>query len=487
MPTRQQLKQLQKALITAFPNKSSLERLLYFELEKNLNEITRDSDLQEIAFKLIQTANSQGWLLKLVTAAYNENPGNSTLQMIAIELQTSEILSLEAPPVLSHNITLELNQKQQKILVLAAIPNGLRLDKETREIEEAIKRGVKRDSFEIKIITAVQPRDIRRAIAEEKPSIVHFCGHGLEDGSLLLEDEVGNYKRVLPRGLVSLFKLHANSVKCLLLNTCYSSLAAEAISQCIYYVIGMNQPIRDKAAIVFAQGFYDGLGYDNVNNQQVIQRAYDEGIVAIELENLQMQFIPVLWENGTQKSEPTEEREVSTLSPTLGNQFNRQTNFEEIIENRDDDLSSDCGVAYTKLRNFLKAEQWFEADKETLAVMLKGASREQEGWLSAKSIENFPCIDLRTIDQLWVKYSNRHFGFSVQKRIWESVGQDYGKFGDRVKWREMEEWLLYSKVTFNTTASQRGHLPAQLYFLVSCQEATLLSRSLFSRVKTCEV
>ena len=68
-----------------------------------------------------------------------------------------------------------------KILVLAALPDRLRLDKEIREIESAIKRAVKRDSFEIKIITAVRTQDIRRAIAEEHPQFVHFCGHGMED------------------------------------------------------------------------------------------------------------------------------------------------------------------------------------------------------------------------------------------------------------------------------------------------------------------
>ncbi|MEH2424372.1 MAG: GUN4 domain-containing protein [Nostoc sp.] len=92
------------------------------------------------------------------------------------------------------------------------------------------------------------------------------------------------------------------------------------------------------------------------------------------------------------------------------------------------------------------------------------------------SVENFPCTDLRTIDQLWVKYSNGRFGFSVQKRIWESVGKDYGKFGDRVGWRKwrtvvvdkwfglrqqtekQSEWLNDSDLLFNTSAPE-GHLP----------------------------
>jgi Ca2+-binding EF-hand superfamily protein len=128
-----------------------------------------------------------------------------------------------------------------------------------------------------------------------------------------------------------------------------------------------------------------------------------------------------------------------------------------------DDLSSEKGVDYTRLRDLLKAKMWKEADEETLAVMLKAAGREQDGWLDRKSFENFPCTDLRTIDQLWVKYSNGQFGFSVQKRIWESVGEDYEKFGDRVGWRkEMffnKEWLDYSQLTFSLNAPS-GHLPA---------------------------
>ncbi len=182
--------------------------------------------------------------------------------------------------------TRQANQanQPQKILILTAIPHGLRLDKEIREIEEAIRGAAKRDLFEIRIRTAVRPQDIRRAIAEEKPQIVHFCGHGLEDGSLLLEDEGGHNKSVSPEGLASLFQLHANYVNCVLLNACHSAKTAEAISKYINYVIGMNQPIGDQAAIAFAQGFYDGLGYAIPDNQDVFQRAFEEGKVAIQLE-----------------------------------------------------------------------------------------------------------------------------------------------------------------------------------------------------------
>lgn len=56
----------------------------------------------------------------------------------------------------------------------------------------------------------------------------------------------------------------------------------------------MNNPIQDSAAIGFAKGFYDGLGYKISHNQDVFQRAFDEGMVAIEMENLSQGSIPVL-------------------------------------------------------------------------------------------------------------------------------------------------------------------------------------------------
>ena len=58
--------------------------------------------------------------------------------------------------------------------------------------------------------------------------------------------------------------------------------------------------------------------------------------------------------------------------------------------------------------------------------------REQKGYLYLEDLRQFPCADLRVIDQLWVRYSNGRFGFSVQKQIWVEVGGklDFGKDRD---------------------------------------------------------
>ena len=142
--------------------------------------------------------------------------------------------------------------------------------------------------------TAVRAEDLRRAIAEEKPQIVHFCGHGLEDGSLLLEDDRGLDLPVSPQGLAALFELHANYVDCVLLNACHSVKAAIAINEYINYAIGMNQQIQDNSAIQFSQGFYDGLGYETSNNLDRFRRAFEEGLVAVKMGNPSSAEIPVM-------------------------------------------------------------------------------------------------------------------------------------------------------------------------------------------------
>jgi len=132
------------------------------------------------------------------------------------------------------------------------------------------------------------------------------------------------------------------------------------------------------------------------------------------------------------------------------------------------ELKSEVGVDYSQLQKLLSQGKWKEADKETARVMLKAANRES-GWLDEESIEKFPCADLRTIDQLWVKYSDGRFGLSVQKRIYVECGakldgvypgyEIWKNFCDRIGWRLNGEWMYTNQLTFSTSAPQ-GHLPA---------------------------
>jgi hypothetical protein len=184
------------------------------------------------------------------------------------------------------------NSSTKKILMLSANPKGtnkLRLDEEARDIKEGLKQARERDQFTIDSEWAIRPRDVRRAILFSNPQIVHFSGHGSEDGGLAFEDETGQVQLVQPEALAGLFELLANDVECVILNACYSEIQASAIAKHIDYVIGMSKEIGDKAAIEFSVGFYDALGAG-----YSIENAYGFGCNAIKMAGIQESTTPVL-------------------------------------------------------------------------------------------------------------------------------------------------------------------------------------------------
>jgi predicted GTPase len=180
----------------------------------------------------------------------------------------------------------------QKILTLAANPKTtlhLRLDQEVAAIDEGLRRSRNRDKFALVSKWAVQTDGLRRALLDEEPCYVHFCGHGAGEEGILLEDELGYPKFVEAEALANLFKLFSNQVQCVILNACYSEVQAEAISQHIKYVIGMKQAVGDQAAIKFATGFYDAIGAG-----RTIEDAFEFGKSAIETYGISGSLIPSL-------------------------------------------------------------------------------------------------------------------------------------------------------------------------------------------------
>ncbi|BAY25726.1 hypothetical protein NIES2100_55330 [Calothrix sp. NIES-2100] len=190
----------------------------------------------------------------------------------------------------------------KKILILSANPKNtdkLRLDEEVREIQAGLERARSRDQFEIITKWAVRTDDLRRALLDHEPEILHFSGHGAGNQGLALENNAGNMQLVGTDALARLFKLFKNQIECVLLNACYSEVQAEAIHQHIDCVVGMNQAIGDRAAIKFAVGFYDALGAD-----RTYEEAYEFGCIAIDLESIPESATPVLKSRNIFKDSP---------------------------------------------------------------------------------------------------------------------------------------------------------------------------------------
>ena len=76
---------------------------------------------------------------------------------------------------------------------------------------------------------------------------------------------------------------------------------------------------------------------------------------------------------------------------------------------------------------------WVSANDLTNEIILETLSeiRRSKGNFV---VVDFPCDNLKIIDQLWIEYSQGHFGFSVQQSIYENCA-DLEKFYDCVSWK----------------------------------------------------
>ncbi|PSN17512.1 hypothetical protein C7271_17335 [filamentous cyanobacterium CCP5] len=157
--------------------------------------------------------------------------------------------------------------------------------------------------------------------------------------------------------------------------------------------------------------------------------------------------------------------EISEPKPVIVPQRSRQWQPDYEYE---DNLRSETGIDYSRLRDLLKGGKWKEADKETADQMLKAMGK--DSWLDveAQDLLGFLSADLLTINSLWVKYSKGRFGFSVQKEIYIRCGakldgkypgnEIWGEFCDTVGWRVRGKYISYLGITFSIAAPQ-GHLP----------------------------
>lgn len=129
-------------------------------------------------------------------------------------------------------------------------------------------------------------------------------------------------------------------------------------------------------------------------------------------------------------------------------------------------------LSYGLLENYMRDREWKNADQYTYQVMVQVCK--QESYLTLDNLRNFPCEDLNRIDDLWLKYSDRTLGFSVQKGIWIDVGGklDFGedidsaraayiKMSDRVGWRQEGKWVNYTDLNFLSPERYPGTLPTK--------------------------
>jgi hypothetical protein len=166
---------------------------------------------------------------------------------------------------------------------------------------------------------------------------------------------------------------------------------------------------------------------------------------------------------------------IALLSGTSSPNTNKQQKIREVRESFQAHLLAE-------LNYLMRVPNWKDADEKTTLLMLNIAGREEQGYLDREDIEKFSCPALRTIDSLWVKYSEGTFGFSVQKRVLDKIlaaseqpnrsytkleltEQEWEKFTKEVGWSGNNyDYSSFSSLTFNPIKAKQqehlGHLPS---------------------------
>jgi CHAT domain len=166
-----------------------------------------------------------------------------------------------------------------KILFLAA--GKLNTGKESR-FKDLIKYFDEEKRFDFKEQHGITPEDFQNFLIFEDPHIVHYGGHGHQEG-IVLEGED------LAASVLADILALSEKTQCVILNACNTLPIAEAIAQYIPYVIATQAPIDDRAAIAFARGFYMGIVAG-----KTIETAFKNGILSIKREKLPDADVPIL-------------------------------------------------------------------------------------------------------------------------------------------------------------------------------------------------
>lgn len=120
--------------------------------------------------------------------------------------------------------------------------------------------------------------DIIKEIAVCHPDILHFSGHGNEDGFLCVHSGVGGVEYIAPSKLFESLAGCCDFIQVVVLAACYSGKQADEIAKVVNFVVCVDDKIVFSAVHLFLGVFYPAL-----TGGSSIQESFDLGVAQLKM------------------------------------------------------------------------------------------------------------------------------------------------------------------------------------------------------------
>ncbi|MES1244238.1 MAG: CHAT domain-containing protein [Acidobacteriota bacterium] len=202
----------------------------------------------------------------------NPNLGPDRTEFLALSADTPIVRYVE---IQQEERALAVTPPLRLLAVISSPSDQPQLDaeKEWSKVQEALKDAAGRGLLSLERMVNPTPQDLLRQLRQRDYHILHFIGHGVFDparreGFLLFTGEDGRREEVSGERLGILLRDHL-SLRLVVLNACegarssradaFGGVAQKLVERGIPGVIAMQFEITDRAAVTFAQDFYDAV------------------------------------------------------------------------------------------------------------------------------------------------------------------------------------------------------------------------------------
>lgn len=187
----------------------------------------------------------------------------------------------------------EPKPEKLRILMLGASSDGdLRIGREMKRIQDAVRSALHRDAIEFEMKPAATIDDLLDGISQFRPHVIHFSGHSNE-GVIVFEadqDEGGQDAVVNAAAFARAVRATDSPPLIIVLNSCNSAGQADAlVEQVAPFAIGMSDSVMDGDAITYAARFYASIA-----NGQSLESAHLAGKVRLEMDGVGGCDLPTL-------------------------------------------------------------------------------------------------------------------------------------------------------------------------------------------------